>query len=329
MQANIISIYLLIILVLMKIDKFFTTYSTEESCKLYFRQQREASGIFCRKCGGEFHYWIESLSRWQCKKCRHSTTLKSGTVMENSNLGYRIWLWSLYFMSLTKKGFSALELQRLVGHKRYEPIWGLMQKIRVTMGHRDEKYLLDGYIEMDEGFFEGHRKKEEKDGLTVKPVKEIDRQVKAIVAVSTTPFATDKHKKGKPITKPGYLKMSVVQFLSKNDIGFEAKTMVGKDATVVTDGKTAYRTLKDICKLHIEMVVADKTNVSKAFPWVHTAISNAKKKLLGLHHHVKDKYMQNYLNEFCYKFNRRYFGIKLFDRLIVAATSCSWFKPCT
>jgi hypothetical protein len=79
--------------------------------------------------------------------------------MENSNLGYKKWLWCMYFMSLTKKGFSALEMQRLLGHTRYEPIWGMMQKIRITMGNRDEKYQLDGFIEMDEGFFEGHRKK--------------------------------------------------------------------------------------------------------------------------------------------------------------------------
>ena len=219
-------------------------------------------------------------------------------------------------------------MQRLLGHKHYEPIWAMMQKIRITMGNRDEKYQLNGFIEMDEGFFEGHRKKDE-EFLTVKPAKALDRQVKAIVAVSTTPIATGEIKKGHPVTKPGYLKMNIVHSLSKMDIAYEAKKMLDKNATVTTDGKTAYRTLKDICKLHRAIIITDKTKVSKIFPWVHTAISNAKKKLLGLHHHVNDKYMQNYLNEFCYKFNRRYFGIKLFDRLVVAAISTAWYKTCT
>ncbi|MGI8597804.1 MAG: IS1595-like element ISNia2 family transposase, partial [Chitinophagaceae bacterium] len=52
-----------------------------------------------------------------------------------------------------------------------------------------------------------------------------------------------------------------------------------------------------------------------------------KKKLLGLHHHVKDNYMQNYLSEFCYKFNRRYFGEALFDRLVVTALEKPWYQP--
>ena len=219
-------------------------------------------------------------------------------------------------------------MQSLLGHKRYEPIWAMMQKIRITMGNRDEKYQLNGFIEMDEGFFEGHRKKD-KECLTVKPAKALDRQVKAIVAVSTTPIATGEIKKGHPVTKPGYLKMNVVHSLSKIDIAYGAKKMLDKNATITTDEKTAYRTLKDICKLHKAIIIPDKTKVSKIFPWVHTAINNAKKKLLGLHHHINDKYMQNYLNEFCYKFNRRYFGIKLFDRLVVAAISTAWYKPCT
>lgn len=306
-------------------SEFFANYADEESCKVYFKNQRQHEHSECKQCGSLHIYWQAKENRWRCKECRHAMGLKNGTVMENSNLSYKVWLWSLYFVSLTKKGFSALELQRLVGHKRYEPIWGLMHKIRVTMGHRDEKYTLDGFIEMDEGFFEGIRKKDEESQIA-KPVKELDRQVKAIVAVSTTPIVTGEQKKGRPTTKPGYLKISVVQSLAKVDIGYEAEKMVAPTADVTTDGKTSYRTLNDICNNHTAIVVKDKKEVSKIFPWVHIAISNAKKKILGLHHSVKNVYMQNYLNEFCYKFNRRYFGIKLFDRLIVAALEKPWYK---
>lgn len=308
----------------MDIGNFFTEYATEVSCKAFFKHKKEQAGLVCSNCGSLIHYWIDKESRWKCQGCGKSMSLKTGTVMENSNLGYKVWLWGLYFMSLTKKGFSALEMQRLLGHSRYEPIWLMMQKIRISMGRRDEKYDLDGFIEMDEGFFEGHRKKEIK-GPIVKPAKELDRQIKAIVAVSTTPVVTGEHKKGHPITKPGYLKINVVQSLSKIDIAYEAQKMIATTASVTTDGKTSYRILKEICENHTEIVVKDKTKIPAKFPWVHIAISNAKKKILGLHHSVKDIYMQNYLNEFCYKFNRRYFGIHLFDRLLVATLSNPWY----
>ncbi len=61
------------------------------------------------------------------------------------------------------------------------------------------------FTEMDEGFFEGHRKKDTQ-SIESKPVKELDRQVKAIVAVSTIPVAINDQQKHRPDTKAGYLK---------------------------------------------------------------------------------------------------------------------------
>ena len=85
--------------------------------------------------------------------------------------------------------------------------------------------------------------------------------------------------------------------------------------------KRANRVLDNIARKHKSVIVKDKKEVSKIFSWVHIAISNVKKKILGLHHSVKDTYMQNYLNEFCYKFNRRKHGRKLFYSFLNVATS--------
>ena len=51
--------------------------------------------------------------------------------------------------------------------------------------------------------------------------------------------------------------------------------------------------------------------------WVHITIGNAKRNLLGNYHKIKRKYLQLYLNEFIYKLNRRYFGDRIFDRLVI------------
>ena len=51
------------------------------------------------------------------------------------------------------------------------------------------------------------------------------------------------------------------------------------------------------------------------------AIGNVKRLLLDVYHQLTKEYLQYYLNEFCYKFNRRYFGEAIFDRLLVAAVS--------
>lgn len=308
----------------MNLSEFFSAYPDNESCKKFFKEKRESEGIICSRCGGGRHFWMESVSKWQCVKCAHRTGLKCGTVMENSNLDYRTWLWALFLTSLTKKGFSGLEMQRLLGCKRYEPVWLLLHKIRISMGTRDKRYILDGYIEMDEGFFEGHRKKPQ-EVISAEQPKELDRQVKVIVAVSTKPVEKKEQKKHKPETKPLYLKMEVVDALTKKDVGYSVANMVNSQSTVHTDGRRCYGVLKEIVNHHEVDIVKDKKLVSTIFPWVHTAISNAKKQIQGLHHQVKDEYMQNYLSEFSYKFNRRYFGQRLFDRLLVATLSNPWY----
>ena len=73
-------------------------------------------------------------------------------------------------------------------------------------------------------------------------------------------------------------------------------------------------------------VEADKSKSAKLFPWVNRTISNAKKSFLGTYHNaMNDKFMQNYLDEFCYKFNRRYFGENLYERLLLATLKNTWY----
>jgi len=80
--------------------------------------------------------------------------------MENSNLPVRSWLMAIHLMIVAKKEFSALEMQRLIGHKRYEPIWYIMHKICRVTGSQDDRYQLSGHIKIDEGFFNGVDDKE-------------------------------------------------------------------------------------------------------------------------------------------------------------------------
>ena len=73
--------------------------------------------------------------------------------MESSKLSFLIWYKTIFLLSTTKKGFSSKEIQRQLGLKRYEPVWAMVHKLRKAMGERDDRYTLEGMIEMDEGYF--------------------------------------------------------------------------------------------------------------------------------------------------------------------------------
>jgi transposase-like zinc ribbon protein len=122
----------------MKLIEFFNQYPDEQSCISSFKACREQEGVICKKCGNRDHYWLKSKKLYECKSCHFRMSLKSGTLLENSKLPYQYWFIAIHLMTATKKSISALEMQRQLGHKYYEPIWAMMHKIRRVMSERDE-----------------------------------------------------------------------------------------------------------------------------------------------------------------------------------------------
>lgn len=318
----------------MNLRNFFQKYPDESSCIEGFKGKRLEQGVVCKKCQHTAHYFRKTDLKFQCKKCGSRISLRSGTVMENSNLPFQYWMLCIELMTVSKKSFSALEMQRMLGHKRYEPIWFMMHKIRRIMSKRDEKYQLKGCLEFDEGFFERVDNKdiieENKESASTEKQKNkrgrgSERQAKVLVMVESEP-SISAPKKGKPNRKVGYLKMVVMEDLKAESINKEVLKGVDKSASILTDGYKGYAKLKDVIAKHDIVVEPNKTKSAKVFPWVNRTISNAKKMLVGIHHNcINQKYVQNYLDEFCYKFNRRYFGDKLSDRLLIAALENTWY----
>lgn len=131
---------------------FFEKYPDESSCIEKFKTKRLENGLICIKCDHTVHSFRKVDLKFQCKGCGYRMGLRSGTVMENSKLPFKHWMICIEVMTLSKRKISVLEMQYLLGHKRYEPIWLMVQKIRAVMRKRDEKYQLKAYYEFDNAF---------------------------------------------------------------------------------------------------------------------------------------------------------------------------------
>ena len=301
----------------MNLIDFIKQYPDEESCKQKFKEYRDQAGVSCANCGRTDHYWKSDKEQYECKGCGTRTTLKSGTVMHKSKLPYRYWFIAMHLLTSTKKSFSAREIQRQLGHKRYAPIWHMVHKLRLSMGKRDEQYVLAGAIELDEGFFTTEIPDEQKH----EPIKRgRGSQNKSKVLVMAESELVESPKKGKKPRRVGYLKMKVIDDLRKETINSVVQGSLSGQSKLYTDDSTSYVDLKDYVNSHHSEVIP-KEKVGEKLPWVHIAISNAKRQLLNSYHNVKPEFLQSYLDEFCYKFNRRYLGEALFGRLLVAAVS--------
>lgn len=202
-------------------------------------------------------------------------------------------------------------MQRQIGHKRYEPIWFMMHKIRAAMGQRDDLYQLSGMVKLDKGdFSKGDKYQAQRN----RGKGSESKQNVAVLAESTHLEDID----GKKVSRQcSYFKMKVLEDHKASSIIEVVGTNIDESSIVFSDKSSSYVDIGDYVEVHIQEKSTKETATS-TLQWVHITISNAKRWLLRIHHMIKGKYLQSYLNEFCYKLNRRYFGAKLFDRAFIA-----------
>lgn len=297
----------------MKLLDFTKKFKTEEDCKKYLKSRREKQGLVCPRCGCIHFKWKNCRESWECKECGKRISLTSGTVMHNTKLPLMYWFIAIHLLTSMRKSISAAELQRQLGHNRYQPIWEMLHKLRDVMGQRDAEYKLAGCIELDEGFFTTEIEAGEKDA-PLKRGRGSQRKTKVLVMAESQPNEVE-NKKNKIQKRVGYLKMIVIPDLKSKTIDKEVVRYINESAELTTDDSSSYVNFKNLVKSHMSQVIEPK-NISKVLPWVHIAISNAKRQILDIYHAVSSELLQGYLNEFCFKHNRRYMDV--FDRLMNA-----------
>jgi len=230
----------------MNIFSFTANFNSEESCIAHFKAQRDKLGVSC-KCGHKEHYWIKSRLSYECKKCRKRMTLKSGTIMQDSNLSFLIWYKTMFLLTATKKGFSSKEIQKQLGLKRYEPVWAMVHKLRKAMGNRDARYTLEGMIEMDEGYFTVESSEiEQQKGIRGRGA--VGKQNVMIMAEST-PLENPKTQKKERQCR--YFKAKVLDNHKAEGVNTTIKDSLDEQSIVFTDKSTSYVDIADFVELHI------------------------------------------------------------------------------
>lgn len=273
--------------------QFQKRFSTEESCREFLYQQRFPDGFVCPKCGCREYYPIYRRGLCQCKRCRKQTSVTAGTVMHRTHLSLVLWFWAIYLCVNDKRGISAAQLANLLDIG-YESAWYMLVRIRKAMGQRDENYLLSGLLEMDEGYFGSKRSGGKRGRGTT--------QNKVVVAISKT----------EEKQCPMYLRMQQVPNVKRVTLQEFIDSRVNDGSVIECDGYQIYKGLENVT---VETKVYDTADGD--LHWLHTALSNAKAFLVGTYH-GRCLHLQSYLDEFCFRFNRRHTGSQLFARLVRA-----------
>lgn len=278
--------------------EFQKKYQIEEDCEKKLFELRWAQGFVCPSGGHQEYYRVTQRKLYQCKRCRHQTSLTAGTIMHNTRTSLLLWFWAIYLVSTDKRGVSALSLSKKLGLS-YWKAWTMLHKIRHAMKNRDAAYQLAGIVEIDDSFFGSSIRGRSKRGRGTS-------KTAVIVEASTHGDAI------------GFAKMTVVDKVDSTTIGHLIKRDMREDQSVKTDGLPVYTIVSKSGHNHIQEIVKGK-NAHEVLKWTHILVSNAKSFIIGTFHRFGKKHLQAYLDEFCYRFNRRTWELQLFDRL---ATAC-------
>jgi transposase-like protein len=281
---------------------FFKQIRTEEAARaLVWKTKYEGKEFVCPSCQHE-QFWAFSCEPEirKCRGCGKHVRLRAGTMFENSKISMLSWTRAIYFTMSSKRGVSALELQRRLEIGSYRTALGMLKKIRHSLLQRDSKYQLSDSIELDGTSF-GRAKK--------------DNQREVLVAIETKSWIDES---GKEKSRAGFAKVVVTEENKENAEKFISKN-IKPGSSVNTDAAQAFvfANVKDIDLDYREMD-SNQEKINAWLPWVHRFISNAKSWIIGTHHGVDARYLELYLAEYTYRFNRRHDPDSLFHRAISA-----------
>lgn len=268
--------------------EFDEKFSSEEACEKYLFISRWGSGFSCEKCG-HTEYWKDGRGNYTCKKCEHQHSLKAGTIMHSSKKPLKFWFKAIWLFTVSKRGVNAKDLQVQLGIS-YPTAWLWLQKLRRSSLNKERKKL-SGKVEVDEFYLGGKKKGKQGRGS--------ENKHKVVIAVEKV--------KGKKEEFIGRLRLKVVDACSSEELTKFVKENAVEDAEIHTDKWTGYNQLKVNGYKHAAEIISDYDIEYKG---LHNTVSLIKRWILGTFQgRTSKKHIQWYLEEYIFRFNRRFWGI--------------------
>jgi transposase-like protein len=262
----------------------------DDAPKAYLARRRWPDGVHCPRCGNPKVYDLRSRKwHWQCEQCSpdgYRFSVIAGTIFENTNKPLRQWFKVVHLMTTSKKGISALQIQRQLGFGSYETAWSMCHKIRAAMIEPAKK--LGGIVEVDETFIGGKDQN-----------RHWDKQSHVRGGADKTPVIGAVQRKGNVVARvlDHVTKAAAETFV--REMVSEKVSLLATDAYQIYDGLTEYP--RQSVKHHLGQYVvgAVHTNTIEGF-W-----SIFKRGVVGTFHKVSDKYLALYVAEFQFRYNNR------------------------
>ena len=292
--------------------QFIDGYGTQAKCYRALYKWRWPEGFRCPKCAGRARSRFRrgAAVYYQCRSCRHQTTLTAGTMFAATKLPLRTWVLALHLLTATKTNLAALELMRHLG-VNYKTAWRVKHKIMQAMAERENTRQLSGFVQIDDACLGGERNGGKRGGGS-------ENKQPFLVAVQTNA----------DFTAPSFAVVEPVRSFGNASLKDWVVRRLAPGCEVYSDGLACFRRIEDAGHTHITLET-DGGRAATQVPaarWVNVLLGNLKRAMSGVYHAIRQaKYARRYLAEAAYRFNRRFRLNERLPRLAVALMRC---KPC-
>lgn len=299
------------------LPEFQQVFPDDVACAKYLETMRWPDGFTCPQCrvaGKPYRFPTRSSVVLRCRGCKVNTSLTSGTVMQSTHTPLSTWFWGAYLITTQTTGQSALQFQRQLGLSRYETAFQILHKLRAGMV-RPERDQIGGEhpVEVDECFIGGvHNKAVVIGAVEVRLRKDAEERAAK---------HKQQHSGGVPLKKlvyAGRLRLRASPGRSANELVDFVTENVVKCSTVRTDAARGYASLPGLGYVHdLLRIGGDPEKAEGHLPMIHLVFSNLKTWILGTHHgRIERHHLQAYLNEYVFRFNRRFYPMTAFNSVL-------------
>jgi transposase-like protein len=282
-------------------NDFLRQFPNDDACLEHIKEQRFPGGItYCETCKADKkHHRVTGRTAYACETCGWHIYPLAGTILEKTTTSLRTWFYAMYLMGSTRCGISAKQIQRETS-VTYKTAWRMFKQIRSLLS---EDLQLETAVEMDETYFGG----------------EVRGQGRGPKMRNKTRIAGIVERKGRIVAKTATEK-------GNHQLLELAKAHILPESTVYTDEHVAYNYIpklksadgKPLGYQHRRIhhaariyVMGDvHTNTVEGF-W-----SLLKRGIGGVYHAVSQEYLQTYLDEYTYRYNRRDQGNLIFKSIL-------------
>lgn len=262
---------------------FDARFTNEQACHDYLFRCKWPDGFQCKNCGHP-HYWKSARGLYICTHCEQHHSLTADTIFHGTRKALTVWFKAMWWFTTRRTGISALSLKNLLG-LTYETAWTWLHKLR-SCTIRKEREKLSGEVEVDEIYIGGHHSGKRGRGS--------ENKCSVMVALE------------RDGTHLGRLRLAMIENCSAQDIQSFIKDHIAPQSSVFTDGWKGYNGLEELQYRHKKVMPANATDKASVLPGVHLVASLVKRLILGTYQgRMEKKYLQNYLNEYVFRFNRR------------------------